>query len=120
MFWSLAVAKLPSPWSAPDPNTRPALAFTFGFGLADLVWSVPFLLAGCIGLLRLRPWGWLGAQAANVLYWYSSMVILFRDAAMRSVSPGTVTFLPFAVFAAWAAHHLWRHRSLFSLSASLP
>jgi hypothetical protein len=112
-FWSLAAATLPTPWSFDDPTARAAMAFTYGFGLADLIWSVPFLLAGSVGLFRLRPWGWVGAQAANVLYWYSSTVILVRDATARSLSPGTVIFLPFALFAIWAAIYLWSHRRFF-------
>lgn len=118
-FWGLAFVELPSPWSLENPSARAAMSFTYGFGLADLLWSVPFLLAGSVGLFRLRPWGWAGAQAAHVLYWYSSTVIVFRDVATGSVSPGTVIFLPFALFSFWAAGYLWSRRDLFQISGTI-
>lgn len=112
LFWSLAFVKLSSSPHGADAE-RANLFTTYGFGIADLVWSVPFLAIGSIGLWKLRQIGWLAANAANALYWYSLTVVLTRDVSSHSVSPGTVLFMPFALFSIWAACHLWKVRDRF-------
>lgn len=109
-FWLAAFVKL----QAPSPGVAPAAIPTiYGFGLADLLWSAPFLAASAVGLWRGRFWGWLLAQWCNVLYWYSLSVVLVRDLLAGSLSPGGILFLPFTLFAFWAASHLWVERRAF-------
>jgi len=112
-FWILAFIKLDSIASQNSTSDTMNLATTYGFGIADILWSVTFLLIGSIGLWMLKLIGWLAAQFANVLYWYSFTVILFRDFVSNSFAPGTMLFLPFALFAFWAAYCLWKKRNLF-------
>jgi hypothetical protein len=113
VFWSVALARLPQAAEFGTPIERGGAAFTQGFGIADLLWSVPLLFLAGIGLLKLRDWGWLAAQLAHVLYWYSLTVILTRDFHAGSLAPGTILFGPFTLFAAWAAVYLWLRRDLF-------
>ena len=115
-FWGVAFLKLAPPWALSEAPARAAAAFTFGFGVADLLWSVPFLVLGTVGLLRLRLWGWSGALAANVLYVYSLTVLVTRDVAIGALSPGTVLFLPFTLFGFGSTAYLLAHRRLFSVS----
>jgi hypothetical protein len=110
VFWVLAffyLSKLPTPTEIAE---RATLATTFGFGIADIIWSVMFLAVGSINLWNMKQTGWLAAQVANVLYWYSFTVILTKDIVTTSVSPGTLLFLPFAIFSVWVAYYLWKIR----------
>ena len=113
LFWSLAFLRLSSPPTGAISPPAEALPFTYGFGIADLLWSVPFLVVSAIGLWRMRDWGWFAAQLAHALYFYSLTVIVVRDLLSRAISPGTVVFLPFGMFAMWASVYLWRTRKLF-------
>ena len=113
LFWIFAFIRLPSIASFADTAARMNLATTYGFGIADMIWSVPFLLSGSILLRKNKFSGWIGAQFANVLYWYSFTVIIIRDGSAGALSPGTILFLPFAIFAFWAAYYLWKVRSTF-------
>lgn len=112
LFWIAAFLKLRSSPEA-FPLDAGAVATIYGFGVADLVWSAPLLAASAVGLWRGRFWGWLAAQWCNVLYGYSLTVVLVRDLNLGTVSPGGVLFLPFALFAFWAAWYLWSHRADF-------
>lgn len=112
-FWLLVLAHLPSPLEVGEPLARAAAATTRGFGIADLLLSVPLLAAGSIGLWRLAGWGWLAAQMAHALYAYSLTVVVVRDLYAGAPSPGTMLFLPFALFGLGAALYLWRRRHLF-------
>jgi hypothetical protein len=85
----------------------------YGLGVADLLWSVPFLIAGSIWLNKRRLVGWLTAQMANALWWYSFTFILIRELSAQKIRPGTMLFLPFALFAIWSASYLWKTRSAF-------
>ena len=114
LFWIIAFIRLPALATQETVHDKMNLATTYGFGIADLIWSVPFLLIGSIGLWRIKFSGWLGAYLANALYWYSFTVIIIRDLSADAVSPGTVVFLPFAVFAFWAAIYLWKIRYSFT------
>jgi hypothetical protein len=107
LFWIFAFVRLSGLPAHPD------IATTYGFGIADLLWSVPLLLTGSFVLLRSRPIGWLAAQMANVLYWYSLTVVIVRDVHAGAFSPGTILFLPFTLFAFWAAYYLWKNRLEF-------
>ena len=113
VFWTLAFTRLPSPASIMDLPERANMATTFGFGLADIVWSLPLLLLAAVGVWKMSFRGWLAAQMTNVLWWYSLSVISTRDFYTRTLSPGTVIFMPFALFAFWAAWMLWKERELF-------
>ncbi|MFC2088684.1 hypothetical protein ACFLSX_03705 [Calditrichota bacterium] len=113
IFWILAFTRLPSISSFGTVSEQMNLATTYGFGIADIIWSVPFLLLGSIALWKNKLVGWMGAYFANVLYWYSFTVIILRDLTADSISPGTILFLPFALFAFWAAYYLWKVQSSF-------
>lgn len=93
--------------------SREALASTLGFLVADLVWAVPLLVISIPGLLRMRFWGWVAAQAANLLWFYSLTNLWVRDLYLGTITPGNIIFLPFVLFSIWAAWYLWTHRRLF-------
>jgi len=111
LFWALAFSRLAD--ASARGNDPASLATTFGFGVADLVWATPLLVAGSVWLYRRALFGWLAAQMANVLYWYSLTIVVVRDVRTGTVSPGTILFSPFALFAFWAAIDLWRARHSF-------
>lgn len=112
-FWILAFIRLQSPFSDIPILEKVNLATTYGFGIADLIWSFPLLIIGSFWLRKLKPLGWLAAQMTNVLYWYSLTVIIIRDIFSGKISPGTILFLPFCLFAFWSAFYLWKKRELF-------
>ena len=112
-FWALAFTKLPFPLSLSNIFERASVSMTYGFGMADLVWSLSFLILSAIGLWRGKAWGWLFAHMVNALYWYSMTVIVIRDLYTGTISPGTVIFFPFTLFAFWAAIYLWKVRRAF-------
>ena len=113
LFWVYAFIRIPSISSLKNTAEKTNLATTFGFGLADLIWSVPLLLIASIPLWKGKIIGWLAAHMANVLYWYSFTVIIIRDLSSNSISPGTILFSPFALFSFWAAHYLWKVKTDF-------
>jgi hypothetical protein len=113
LFWIMAFIRLPALSSVGVIAERINLANVYGFGLADFIWSVPFLLIGSFMLRKGRLIGWLCAHFANVLYWYSFTVIIFRDSVSGALAPGSILFLPFALFSFWAAWYLWKARSGF-------
>lgn len=104
VFWIFVFVKAPV-----EPADK---IVTYGLGLADLLWSVPLLFLGSIPLYKHKFLGFLAAQMANVLYWYSFTFILFREFNTH-FRPGTFLFLPFALFSIWAAWYLWNVRSVF-------
>lgn len=113
LFWIVAFNRLPSISSVNGVAGQINLATTYGFGIADFIWSVPLLLIGSLALWKYKPIGWLAANLANVLYWYSLTVIIIRDLSSHSLSPGTILFLPFTLFAFWATYYLWKVRGLY-------
>ena len=113
LFWIFAFTRLPSISSFNSIAEQMNLATTYGFGIADIIWSVPFLILGSLVLWKNKFCGWIGAHFANVLYWYSITVIITRDLSTDSLSPGTILFLPFALFAFWSAYYLWKVRFSF-------
>nr|WP_319391480.1 hypothetical protein [uncultured Cohaesibacter sp.] len=115
VFWGLVFVHFGNGLAGASPS--PALATTFGIGVADILWSVPMLLVGSIGLARMRPLGWLCAQMANGLYVYSMTFILIRDGLTGDFKPGSCLFMPFTLFAFWAAWVLWSQRDLFFVSS---
>ena len=115
VFWIFVYIKMPSISSPESLAEQINLATIYGFGLADIVWSVPFLLLGSILLRKGNLIGWMCAYFANVLYWYSFTIIMLRDNASGSLSPGSILFLPFVLFSFWAAYHLWKVRASFLL-----
>ena len=112
-FWSLVFIKLKSPLAFTGVAERANMATTYAFGIADLIWSAPFLVISAAGLWRLTPWGWTLAQMTNALWWYSMTVIISKDIYAGCLSPGTIIFFPFALFALWAARQLWKQRNAF-------
>lgn len=113
VFWVFVLTHLPCPWSDIGGLDRTDLIVTYGLGIADLIWSVPFLIIGSLRLMRYHLLGWLAAQMANCLYWYSFTFILFREFNMHHIRLGTILFLPFALFSIWSAWYLWKVRSTF-------
>ena len=111
LFWGVALVRLVPTL---DVSNQSSLATTIGIGVADLLWSVPVLLLGSIGLYKKRAIGWLGAQMAHVLYFYSMTFVVVRDGLSGRISPGTYIFMPFTLFALWATYFLWKNRSAFS------
>lgn len=112
-FWVLVLLRLPSPDKVETEAERIDLVVTYGLGVADLLWSVPLLAIGSLGLYRGDGIGWLAAQIANGLYWYSFTFITVRELNAKAIRPGTLLFLPFAIFSVWAAWYLWQVRALF-------
>ena len=112
-FWILAFFRLPRPSVVEVEAERVDLIVTYGLGVADLLWSVPLLIVGCFWLYNGSEIGWLAAQMANVLYWYSFTFILVRELNAKSIRFGTLLFSPFAMFSLWAAWYLWQVRAMF-------
>ncbi len=114
-LWALAFHRLPSPFAAINDSVRMDLLVTYGIGVADLVFSMPLLFVGSVWLYRRKFAGFLAAQMANALWWYSFTFSFVRDLGASGLRPGTAMFLPFALFSVWAAWHLWLHRSEFPI-----
>lgn len=112
-FWITAFVKLPAISSQKSLADQINLATTYAFGIADFIWSIPLLIIGSIGLWKKAEIGWLAALLANALYWYSFTVIITRDLFSGSISPGTILFLPFALFSFWTTYFLWKNRISF-------
>lgn len=113
VFWVLVFTFLPRPWATRESAERTDLVITYGLGVADLLWSVPFLLVGSFWLYKRLLVGWLAAQMANALYWYSFTVILIREYGAGQIRPGTILFLPFGMFSILAAWKLWKVKFAF-------
>ena len=113
IFWTIVFLRLPRPWTVDAAAQRVDLIVTYGLGMADLLWSVPFLTIGSLWLRRRRLIGWIAAQMVNALYWYSFTFILVRELSAQSIRLGTMLFLPFALFSPWAAWYLWKVRAAF-------
>ena len=112
VFWGLVFLRLPPISTAMEDLNQADLIVTYGLGIADLIWSVPLLIIGSIWLQKHRLLGWLAAQMANVLWGYSFTFIFFRECNTH-IRPGTILFLPFALFSLWSAYSLWKVRSVF-------
>jgi len=113
MFWIFVFTQLPGLSSQANISDKLNLGTVYGLGMADLFVSVPILFIGSTLLWKKKVIGWLCAHLANVLYWYSFIVIITRDVSRDSFAPGTILFFPFALFSLWAAYYLWRVRGLF-------
>src|SRR5574341_2089801 len=109
IFWLLVLLKklVPSPNDLTVFSERMNAATTYGFAIGDLIWSTPLLFLSCLGLWRLRFWGWTAAQMTNALWIYSMTVVLIRD-SYTTLSPGGALFTPFALIAIWATYYLWK------------
>jgi hypothetical protein len=114
VFWLLVFLKklVPTPDDLAVLSERANAATTYGFGIGDLIWSLPLLFLSCVGLWRLRSWGWTAAQMTNALWVYSMTVVLIRD-FYTTLSPSGMLFTPFAIIAVWATYYLWKHCELF-------
>ncbi|MBN1972511.1 MAG: hypothetical protein JW787_02635 [Sedimentisphaerales bacterium] len=116
LFWGLVFFSKAVLWPGHSTELpeRANAAVTYGFMIGDVLYAVPLLLLACLGIWRLKSWGWMAAQMANVLWIYSLTVILFRD-AYTTISPGSLVFLPFALIAFWAIPYLWIRRKDFGI-----
>jgi hypothetical protein len=116
VFWALVYfgQLVPKPGSLVSLTERANAAVTYGFMLGDVLYSVPLLLLAGIGLWRLRSWGWLAAQMANILWIYSMTVILLRD-SYSTWSPGGLLFIPFSLVAIGSIPYLWSQRRAFGI-----
>lgn len=116
LFWGAVFfgRLVPFPGDLTSLPDRANSAVTYGFMAGDVLYSVPLLLMTCIGIWRLRSWGWMTAQMANILWIYSMTVILLRD-AYTTFSPGGVLFIPFTIVAIWAIPYLWIRRNDFGI-----
>ncbi|MGE5499971.1 MAG: hypothetical protein ACM3Q2_17995 [Syntrophothermus sp.] len=113
IFWTLAFIKLPSPLSFESASERANMAVSYGFGFADLLFSLPLLAISSFGLWKFRFWGWFTAQLANMCWFYSFSVLITKDLYTGKITPGTAIFLPFAIFSVWIAIYLWKMRESF-------
>ncbi len=114
VFWLLILLKklVPSPNDLTILSERANAATTYGFAIGDLIWSTLLLFLSCVGLWRVRFWGWTAAQMTNALWIYSMTVVWIRD-YYTTPSPGGILFTPFALIAFWATYYLWKRRELF-------
>jgi len=114
LFWLLILFKklIPFPGNFIALAERANAATTYGFMIADFLYSVPLLLLATAGLWRMRFWGWTAAQMVNILWIYSITIIWIRDLYSK-LSPGGILFLPFALVSVWAIWYLWRRREIF-------
>ncbi|MEI8366529.1 MAG: hypothetical protein WCF65_08965 [Parachlamydiaceae bacterium] len=112
IFWTFVFLRLPRLSTTISDIDRADLTVTYGLGIADLLWSVPFLIIGSIWLQKHRLIGWLAAQMANALWWYSFTFIIFRE-YHTNIRPGTILFLPFALFSIWSSWYLWQVKTVF-------
>jgi hypothetical protein len=112
-FWGFVFVRVFATDTPPAELDAGSLSTTFGFMVADLSWATAVLIVSVVGLLRLRPWGWLAAQMVNILWLYSMTVIWSRDIHGGRISPGAILFLPFVPFSIWALLSLWKHRQKF-------
>ncbi len=117
LFWGTVFFRhlIPYPRELSTLAEKAGAAITYGFMLADTLYSLPLLLLAAIGLWRHAVWGWLSGQMVNILWIYSMTVILFRDAC-SSMTPGSILFIPFALISIWAIPYLWKKRSIFGIA----
>ncbi|MBN2426530.1 MAG: hypothetical protein JXR46_04475 [Calditrichaceae bacterium] len=117
IFWGLVFFShlIPFPGELSSSAERGNSAVTYGFMLGDVFYSAPLLLLAWLGLWKVKSWGWLAAQMANILWIYSMTVILLRD-ANTSMSPGGLLFIPFLLISIWAIPYLWINRKEFGIS----
>jgi hypothetical protein len=112
LFWTAPLTKLTLLLPSIQAPEYIDVATIYGLGLADLLWSIPLLIIGSIGLWKMKPIGWLAAQFVNVLYWYSHTLVFSIGIISGNISLGMFVFLPFGVFSFWAAFHLWKTRNI--------
>lgn len=113
IFWTSAFIKLPSPLTFDTFAERANMAVSYGFGFADLLWSIPLLGLSAYGLKKMKFWGWFTAQMVNMCWMYSFTVLLTKDLYTQILTPGTIIFLPFALFSIWITIYLWHQQKLF-------
>lgn len=112
-FWYLIWLKLSEASVLKHFFEKSAIASTYGFMVADIIWAVPLLFFSIIGLSKNKFWGWTAAQMVNILWLYSVTAVLVRDLYLDSLAPGTFIFIPFAVLAVWQIFVLWNYRNNF-------
>ena len=117
LFWALVFFRrlVPLPGDLTSMPDRANSAVTYGFMIGDVLYSAPLLAMACLGIRRLKTWGWMAAQMVNILWIYSMTVILLRD-AYTTMSPGGLLFIPFTLVAVWAIPYLWKRRKDFGIN----
>jgi hypothetical protein len=88
-------------------------AFWYGFAFADLVWYIPVLSVGLVGLWRRSTWSRAVAGAAFGITVYWPVVCLAalvdaRGAAGWKLADETAYWIVLPVMAAWGLWALWR------------
>ena len=111
-FWTAPLTKLTLLIPSIQAPANADMATIYGLGLADLIWSIPLLTIGSIGLWKMKSIGWLAAQFVNVLYWYSHTLVFTIGIVSGNISLGMFVFLPFGIFSFWAAFYLWKTRNI--------
>lgn len=112
LFWTAPLTKLTLLIPSIQAPTSIDMATIYSLGLADLIWSIPLLIIGSIGLWEMKSIGWLAAQFVNVLYWYSHTLVIALSIISGNISIGMFVFLPFGLFSFWAAFYLWKIRKI--------
>jgi hypothetical protein len=113
LFWTAPITNLTVIIPSIQAPANAHMPTIYGLGLADLIWSIPLLTVGSIGLWKMKPIGWLAAQFVNVLYWYSHTLVIAAGLISGVISFGMFLFLPFGIFSFWAAYFLWKFRGSF-------
>jgi hypothetical protein len=80
--------------------------------VADAARSNATLLVSIIGLIKMKPWGWVPAFMATTIWLYTMTFALVRD-LHTEITLGTLFLLPFAAFAVFSTVYLWIRRDLF-------
>ena len=117
LFWGMVFFRhvIPYPVELTTLPEKASAAVTYGFMIADTLYSLPLLFLAAVGLWKQTVWGWLSAQMTNILWIYSMTVILFRD-ANSTITPGGLLFIPFVLLSIWAIPYLWKKRNIFGIA----
>lgn len=115
LFWGLILIKIFDAHSSSIVMDNVSKGSTLGFLVADCIWAVPLLIISVFGLKKRSALGWLAAQLANILWFYSMTSLWVRDSYLGMINPGDYLFLPFTIFSLWSIYYLWINRSEFGI-----
>ncbi len=113
---------------AVDTDYRPGVpgfAFAQAIAVVDILWLMPLYFVACVGLWRLKPWGfYLALACAPALVW-NVMTDIVTDfiggfANVRSVPFYLLLWVPYLVQPVVMLLVLWRQRALFLETAANP
>ena len=96
----------------------PGFAFAQAIALVDVLWLMPLYFVACVGLWRLRRWGFFLALACAPALAWNVMTDMATDllggfANVRSVPVYILLWLPYLLFPVATLVVLWRRRALF-------